>query len=419
MTWRTGGSPGPPWGLWPLAVVGLWTLTATVTLCAPDLSKPRQAGRLTVFPDDSRAGRYYYLPGNLTLAASEGGRPDFRFLQIRHTGTSATGDRGVIAIRSLLSFRVIMDGPTADDLSAAKRALRRGTQRIELRPMPIRRLEAGLIYTPLAPAQAEAPPATALPGGHLTAETEAGTSSDQGFWTERVFTLSLDEATSQAFWDAMHAGQVVVSLGYAFYCAGVAPQEPLARLTGAPELVEQLRGRLQFPPSAAAAPTAPSAAQSPAEHLVAAGVTAVTVDAARWPELFQQLETDAAAPPGYPVLEVRCYDFRGAEGGELYEKQVEVEGEGPAGGTPRLALHFTRSQPDLCAATVRFQVAVRLDRPFRYRVTEVLRDGTIRTGAWIVRDSWHQMLDVTTPASAGTPVGGTGPDGEATDEGKP
>jgi hypothetical protein len=419
MTWRTGTSPGGSRALRWLVVPGLLVLTAAAVLCAPDLSRPRQAGKLKVFPDGARSGRYYYLPGALTLATSEGGRPDFHFLQIRHTGTTATGDRGVIAIRSILSFRVVMDGPAATDVSAAKRALRRGTQRIELRPMPIRRVEAGLIYAPLGPPEGTPPPATALPGGQLTADTDTGVSSDQGFWTERVFTLSLDEATSQAFWDAMHAGQVVVSLGYAFYSVGVAPQEPVASLTGPPELVEQLREQLE-PPAATDAPAgAPSPTRPPADHLVAAGVTAVTVDAARWPELFQQLETDAAAPPGYPVLEVRCYDFRDAEGGDLYEKQVEVEGEGPAGGTPRLALYFSRSQPDLCAATVRFQVAVRLDRPFRYRVTEVLRDGTTRAGTWVQRDSWHQMLDVTTPAPAGAPLGGTGPDGEATDEGQP
>ena len=37
---------------------------------------------------------------------------------------------------------------------------------------------------------------------------------------------------------------------------------------------------------------------------------------------------------------------------------------------------FGRDQPDLYARSVRFGVAVRLDRPYRYRVTEIADDGT-------------------------------------------
>jgi hypothetical protein len=61
---------------------------------------------------------------------------------------------------------------------------------------------------------------------------------------------------------------------------------------------------------------------------------------------------------------------------------------------------FGRDRPDLYAHSLRFGVAVRLDRPYRYRVTEVADDGTSTVTPWREKTSWAELLDVTTPAEA-------------------
>jgi hypothetical protein len=61
---------------------------------------------------------------------------------------------------------------------------------------------------------------------------------------------------------------------------------------------------------------------------------------------------------------------------------------------------FGVREPDLYVKRVRSRFAVRLDRPYRYRVVETRQTGEEIEGAWVERDSWAEMLDVTTPATS-------------------
>ena len=115
----------------------------------------------------------------------------------------------------------------------------------------------------------------------------------------------------------------------------------------------------------------------------------------RWPDLVRRIDLNEQLPPDYPSLLVYCYDFRDALDDSLYAKIVEVQATGVAGRPVSVGLTFSRSQPELYAQSVRFPYAVQLARPYRYRILEITRDGDERTGAWIERDSWVSMLDVT------------------------
>ncbi|MBP8951825.1 MAG: hypothetical protein KBI47_05510, partial [Armatimonadetes bacterium] len=94
---------------------------------------------------------------------------------------------------------------------------------------------------------------------------------------------------------------------------------------------------------------------------------------------------------------VRCYDFNNELRPDLYEKQVEIAAQSVAGGEARLTVIFESGRPDLYARTVRFPVGVRLDQPYRFRVIEIGQDGSETAGEWVERESWAQMLDVTSP----------------------
>jgi hypothetical protein len=373
-------------------IAGLVLLTlAAPAVATPDLRKGRLVGVLTVFPDDNQPGRFYYPPGDLTIAQDAAGKPHLHFLHVRYTGSGAMGDRGLAVFRSVLTLRVVLAGPTLADVKSVRDALVRANPRlsIELRPLSIRRLEAALVYAPVTAAAAT--PAKELPAGHFEGEAEAEgkAAPAQGeYWRERTFTIGMASDAAQLFSGALEQGQLALSVGYAFYADGVAPTEPIAELKGTPELLAALRARLE-------AQGRPAGDPARAPQLVRAGAIAVTADTKKWPELVRRLDVNETAPPGYAALDIYCYDFNNDLRPDLYEKDVAIEAQGVGGAPVRLLAVFRRDQPDLVARTLRFPVAVRLDRPYRYRLIEIALDGRSTQTTWRVHESWAQILDVT------------------------
>ena len=166
---------------------------------------------------------------------------------------------------------------------------------------------------------------------------------------------------------------------------GVANEAPQVKLTGPAELTDALRARID------GGPTDP---QQRPTIAIRAGAFAVTVDALKWPDLFKRVDINERMPPGYAALEVYCYDFQKQEA-RIYEKRVEIEAEGVGGRPVSIQARFHRKQPDIYARSLRFPFAVRLDRPYRYRVVTILSDGQIHETPWQIRTSWTQLLDVT------------------------
>lgn len=356
----------------------------TPALAQPDLSQRKQVGTLIVYADDRRSNLYYYAPNELTLAELLPGKPDFHVLQMRYTGTAAGGDQGRQVYRSLLNFRVRMPAVTVDELQAAKGILSPRADFIELRPLPIRRVEAVLVYTALN-AEAEPSKPTALPAGYFQESEKEKTTSSDVYWSERIYTLSLDNDTAQVFWSAFQKGQVVLSIGYAFLADGVEHDANIVRLTGSAELIEALQSQIGKQSS------------DPRQRtitVVRAGAFAVTADAGKWPDLFKRIDLNDRVPPGYAALDIYCYDFQRRDI-QVYEKRVEIEAEGVAGDLVRIDTKFRGKQPDIYARNLRFPFAVRLDRPYRYRVVTTALDGTMTETPWVMQDNWVRILDVT------------------------
>jgi hypothetical protein len=371
-------------------VLGILALSHQPAAAQPDLTSSRQAGTLTVYADDRRPALYYYGPKELELAQLDNGKPDVHFLLMRYVGNAAAGDRGTIVYRSLLSLHVTLPTIRAEEIRAAKQALRTGGSDVELRPLPIRRLEAALIYTSVGTTEEPTTPEP-LPKGHFQeTENSSGTSSSDSYWTDRMYTLSLDPATAQMFWSSLQQGQVILSVGYAFIADGVAPPDVQVQLKGPKELTTELRRQID---ESGVAPT-PS---TPLRSVVRAGAFSVSADAQKWPDLFVRADLNEHVPPGYASLDVYCYDFQQGET-DLYEKRIEIDAESVNGRRMSLQTSFKWKQPDIYARTLRFPFAVRLDRPYRYRVVEMTRSGEMRQMPWVERTSWGQILDVTTPS---------------------
>jgi hypothetical protein len=371
-------------------VTAVTAVTATPAYATPDLRQPRTAGALTVYPDHARRTLFYYPPGDLTIAVKDGAF-DVHLLHARYTGSAATGDRGATMVRSIFTLRLVMNGPTPLELTAARRELTATVGgAIELRPLPIRRLESAIVY-------ASATSTAVLPAGHAE-ETDAPRPHD-GYWTERIYTLGLDATDAQLLSEALERGSLALSVGYAFLADGIASDRPLQELTGTPALVEALKKQVEAGKQIEA-----GASKEPASgpHVVRASAVGVTVDVAQFPRIVQRIDINDSAPPGYAALDIYCYDFN--QGGEspLYEKQIEIDAAGIGGKRVQLKAAFSRAHPDLFARSLRFPVAVRLDKPYRFRVLEIALDGTQKTSEWRERSSWTELLDVTTATTAAT-----------------
>lgn len=349
-------------------------LAASPALAQPDLGKAQPAGEISVYPDARRAGLFYYVPGAMAIAEGATGRPDLSFLHVRYTGSAATGDRGKTFFRSVLTFRVRLAGPAATELVNARNVLRgiAKTAAIELRPLPIRRLDTTLVFAPLDTTPVESK--TVATEGHLEpADTPASPKpvSDEGTWRERTYTIGMDPGTAQMFAEALDHGRVALSVGYSFYANAIPePFDSLPLAQGRPQLVRT-------------------------------GAISITADAKRWPDLVRRIDINDSLPPGYAALDVYCYDFNNELRPDLYETQVEIEAQSVTGRPVRRLVAFQRDQQDLYARRLTFSVAVRLDRPYRYRVIEVMPDGASTTGAWQDGSSWTQILDVTHRAGTG------------------
>src|SRR5436190_9956750 len=118
---------------------------AAIAFAAPDLAGRRAIGSTIVFPDDHRADLFYYAPLEMRLVTATDGRPQFSFIDMRYTGSGLSRDRGLILHRSLLTVLVELPSRSADELAACARALGPGRPP-ELQPLPIRRIEAALVY---------------------------------------------------------------------------------------------------------------------------------------------------------------------------------------------------------------------------------------------------------------------------------
>jgi hypothetical protein len=351
----------------------------------PAFSLARPAGPIpVVYPDTRNSHVFYYPPGSLRVADDPQGGPDLRFLQMIYMGTEATGDPGRFLARSVLSFRVIMEAPTPADLRAAKAALPAGTV---LQPTPIRRMESSLVWTPLAADPttdpAPAPVKESSVNGRLE-DSERANAAATAYWTERVFTLNPDPLSSQALWEALHKGQVILSLTYSFFSEGDTQGVTEITSTGG-----------ALPP--AVAELAKKTGESKQVFPVRSDAFAILADAKRFPDRFIRIDINQSVPPGYAALDIRCYDFDNALRPDLARKSVEIRATGVNGRPVTRSVMFRASAPEVASAGLKFPVAVRLDQPFSFRIIEIFTDGRQKVSAWKSNEKWYELLDVTTP----------------------
>ena len=349
----------------------------------PDFNARIVVEGVQCYRDAAFPGRAYYVPHKLSVAKDRDGKPDFIFIQTRYTGTRTYGDEGAERFHSIIKFRIIMERYSPELLEKVKSKLWNNISKAELLPVPICSIETLLGFPSLAAGSPGSDTIT-FSNGSFTSDTDKGKSISGAYWTERVFSVFLDENSSKIIWDAFINNQTIISFSYAFFARGVI--NPSADITSGLDeasrilvkMFEELKDTI-----------------SQENYCVLADAFSFEIDAKKWPGLMKKIDINEEIPPGYPVLQVRCYDFANDFRPDLYAKNVEFKATGVGKGDVIVRIRFDQKNPDLYVNNIHFGYAVRLDKPLYYRVTEISENIEPEKTDWLLLDTWHSMIDIT------------------------
>lgn len=349
------------------------------SMAQPLLSGKQTVEGLVVYPDLEKPELFYYAPNDLELGRTSDGAPIFKLVQMRYTGTGLTGDQGDNRFLNLVQFRVVMLPVLQEQLQQVQHLL--GGRRIQLRPLILRNVEAYLI-------SALGEEYRRLGESGQFSSIGASENNESGYWRERTITLRLNKGDAQILWDQVAEGRLQLSISYAFYADVVVGESGLKGISRDTSLVSPIEKELEG---------VLALDSIPQTHLIKADAFTLNVDVQTFPDVLQKIDLNEEQRVSYPFLEVHCYDFANELRPDLGVKAIEMEAVSVRNQQLRLKKQrFFANQPGQSALEINFPFAVRLDRPLRYRVIELSRDGTEKTSDWITRDNWVGVIDITT-----------------------
>lgn len=375
----------------------LYVFIALILFSFPVLAQPVAKPLLryeqhTIYPDFKNENLYYYSPADLQLATESDGKPRFQLLQMRYTGTAVTGDQGEVRFMNLVQFTVNLPELDRQTLIAIKKQV--NDPKASFRPLPIQNMEGFLVS---GAGQSDGKYRRIGRAGSFQSIGSSSESSRYSFWTERTFTLRLENHEAQLLWNQVEEGNLSVSFGYAFFAKMLAPYEAVGKISGEGGAVENANQDLQETLEHARPDTVPVL------QTVKSNAFPIYINTSQWPDATRQLDINQGIPPGYAMLEVRCYDFADQLRPDLAIKSIEIEATSVNGRPINLPQQrFMQSQPDIVALPIQFPYAVKMDQPYRYRVTEYSLAGKKMVREWKTRDNWTGALDITSQEATRT-----------------
>jgi hypothetical protein len=343
-------------------------------------SQPVQYARVdvegfTIYPDLKDNTVFYYAPGVLYLASDAGGKPIFKLVQMRYTGTAATGNQGEVRYMNIVQFKVRMDEIGKAELDRIRPHLKPGSS---LNPVPLRNLEAYLV----APFEGKYKRI-----GKSGSFQQDGTTTQGSYWTERTFTVRLENHEAQLLWDMVEDGNIALSVAYTYYADMIGHISGDAKASDTGVRGSILSDEFEILTEGDTVATT---------QILRAEAFNIDVDPVKFPEVLVQTDLNEGVPPSYPAMEVICFDFTEDLRPDLEMKTIEFEAIGVTGAVVRLRSEkFYRSNTDLHTRQIRFPYAVNMRKPLRYRVKEYSSEGGVEDTGWITRDSWVGGLDIT------------------------
>ena len=362
-------------------------LPTDTAIAQPDMAARYVFEGIAVYRDARVLNRFYYLPGDLQVATDADGKPDFKLLLMRYTGTSAYDDQGSHRFRNLMQMRIIHKSIPEEDIKALRLRLRTVVAEPEIRPFPVRNLKTVIVYS--VPGSAEEEETTVSDQeSHFTQEGPEIARNE--YWKERTFVARLDNAAANIFWDALQARQTILSVGFAFYSDVFNSERADLDVSGTRGALNKLNEMIETADNNARADTLLDA------RVIKTGAFEVIIDTEKWPDLIRKVDINEQIPPDYAALNIYCFDFNNELRIDLAQKKIEIEATGVGGRLVSIKYTFRNDTPDIYACDLKFPYAVRIDTPYRYRITEITTAGVVTRTEWITSSSWHEILDITT-----------------------
>ena len=222
-------------------------------------------------------------------------------------------------------------------------------------------------------------------GGFFESE---GRANKDKVWTQKRFTLRLDDQTSQAFRDAFHKRHSVLSVEYALIAEGVISDTSAMTFTGDSALAAGFKAHLNNDKDT-------TVETSVETRVIFADAFGVEIDHQRFPDLLTQIDINNGIPPAYAALDVYCFDFNNEIRDDLFARKIEIRATGVGKAYVSTSVSFRSTDKDTYARSIRFPYGVRMDRPLHYRIIEISEDGDVKREPWKTRKSWSEILDIT------------------------
>ncbi len=306
------------------------------TLASPDLNNYKDIEGVRIYADHAKKNVFYPTPSVPVIGTRAGNLPDASLEIYRYLGRKGTGDSGKFWVKGVLSI-----GIQRERGNALVKQIKKGLSKAytvknpRLVSMPVLQTKGKLIFA------------------DKKLEWSQGSR-----WSGKQITVPLDSVTSEILWDAVEAGQTLISI----------------------EMEESLSGIRKNSDNKWEEDSVPFSSTLP-----------VKLDMAAFPSLFSKTEIGGRMARGYTGIDVFCFDFLEHLDETLYSKIVEVAI--PTPGKPLVQTVTFRSDSET-RTRIEFNLAKDLDIAYKVRITRVFSDGRSEAGPWEFR-AGETMLDIT------------------------
>lgn len=313
-------------------LVLLWG--AAECIAYPDLDNFTDIEGVRVYGDNESSQTYYLSPAAPLLESRPDGSPDYGLSLYRYLGTKGTGDAGSFWVRGVLTFGIDRERESGITAEIRKKLKNRGVKSPRVKSMPVTGSRMTLLFA------------------------DRNDSSEYAMrWKTGITVVPLAAHQAEILWDAVAAGQTLVSVSIEETFSGVRKTDE------------------EWTPSDTAMNwTVP-----------------VEMDMAAHPDHFQKMDLGGRMQMGYTGLDIFCFDFIENLEENLYAKTVEVAIPAPG---RNLIETVTFKDDGEYRSRIEFKLAKDLDQPYRYRISRVWQDGSRDVGAWQEKEG-ETLLDIT------------------------
>ncbi len=355
----------------------------------PSLLTSFMIGKEIVYKDIKRKNLYYYTPFDYVLVTDAFGKPFLTLTQMRYTGKQSTGDAGTMKFNNLLQFKIAVDGSQQKKVSELKTSLKTINASAELQMLPVRKFFSVLVFAASNTLFAGTD-SVSLVKVNLTEATDENSPVNNSYWNERTVSLRLSNIDAELVETALKNNQSAMSFSYAIYTAFAEKTGTDISIAGRGKMRKQVADYFKNEIN-------PAKDTALRITLIKADAIGLGVDINRWPTTIQKVDINERVPARYALFDVYCYDFNNELRPDLDQKKIEIKATSVSGAEITTTCSFKQVQPDVYARTIRFAYAVKFDKPFYYRVTEINNDGEATATEWIERKEWSDILDITSP----------------------